>query len=71
MLHPVREWQDNVLSSGFFYGSAIEAVGVLALIPGWRLPSGWVLMWAPILAVIGIAVQMVSVYKYSRQRGQE
>jgi hypothetical protein len=71
MLHPVREWQDNVLSSGFFYGSVTEAAGFLALIPGYQLPSVWVLMLAPILVVIGIAVQVVSVYQYGRQRGQE
>jgi hypothetical protein len=71
MLHPVREWRDDVLSSGFFYGSLIEAAGFLALIPGYQLPSGWVLMLAPILAATGIAVQVVSVYRYSRQRGQE
>lgn len=71
MLHPVREWRDDVLSSGFFYGSVIEAAGLLALIPGYQLPSGWVLMLAPIFAVIGMTVQLVSVYQYGSQRGQE
>lgn len=59
MLHPVREWHDNVLSSGLFYGSVIEAAGLSALVPGYRLASEWASMWAPILAVIG------------RHRGQE
>jgi hypothetical protein len=58
-------------AAGFFYGSVIAAAGFLSLIPGYQLPSGWVLMVAPILAVIGIVVQLISVHQYCRHRGQE
>lgn len=72
MMHPIREWHDNVLSSGFFYGSLVEAVGVSSLIPGAYIHYPlWQLLLALLFMASGFGVQLVSVYQYCRHHDNE
>lgn len=65
MIHPLREFHQDPLEAGVFYGAIIEAAAGLSLLPGafTELPF-WLMLQAAFLAVVGVIVILVSCVRH-------